>query len=220
MSTPRKLEDKPQSRPRRRTHLERTELSERSMLDATELLILELGTVKTTLKEVGEKAGYSRGLANSRFGNKETLFLKLAGRCRETWLSELQLASGSKTGLSAFLSRFDAIISFVENHPNEAKVMYILWFESVGSASEMKAGLERFHKEARKDISRQIQEALAAGEIAQDVDPDDFAILLTSAFFGLTYQWLVSPNLLDIRQQISAIKLQMLHVLRPTLAPE
>ena len=67
----------PAEKPARRSHLERTELSDRLMLDATEALILELGTQKTTLKEVGERAGYSRGLAHARFGNKETLLPEL-----------------------------------------------------------------------------------------------------------------------------------------------
>ena len=39
------------------------------MLDAAEALILELGTQATTLKGVGERAGYSRGLAQARFGS-------------------------------------------------------------------------------------------------------------------------------------------------------
>ena len=52
--------------PERRTQAERTALSDARMLDAAVSLICERGTAGMTLKEVGERAGYSRGLASYR----------------------------------------------------------------------------------------------------------------------------------------------------------
>ena len=65
---PAKVRAKP--RAVRRTQAERTALSDARMFDAAMQLIVEQGTHATTLKEVGERAGYSRGLASSRFGSK------------------------------------------------------------------------------------------------------------------------------------------------------
>lgn len=202
--------------PRRRSHTERVEQSERRMFDATETLILELGTQKTTLKEVGEKAGYSRGLAHARFGSKEELFLRLADRCRSIWLEELERAEGNKRGLAAFMSRLDAMASYGARYPEDARVMYILWFECVGSPSAMKSGLERFHQQARNDIRRLIEQALQAGEIADDIDPEHFAMHFTATMFGISYQWVVNPEAVNIAQLIDDIRRQMLLVLRPT----
>ncbi len=203
-------------RPKRRTHLERTELSDRKMFEATESLILEVGTKATRLIEVGERAGYSRGLANARFGNKETLFLRLADRCRRTWLEELELAAGDKRGLAAFLSRLHAMVSYAERHPDDARVLYILWFEAVGSPSDMKSDLSRFHAQAREDIRNLIEEARTAGEIADDVDPEHFALHFTSTMFGVSYQWVVNPEAVDIYPFIEDVRKQMLLILRPT----
>ena len=60
--------------PARRSHAERTDLSDRRMLEAAVQLICDRGPDRTTLKDVGEKAGYSRGLAGYRFGSKPGLF--------------------------------------------------------------------------------------------------------------------------------------------------
>jgi len=196
------------------THGERTDLSGSKMLEATESLILEVGTQKTTLKEVGERAGYSRGLANSRFGNKETLFLKLAERCFDVWLQEIQKNSQNKTGLPAFLSRLDAVASFAKHHPETARVMYILWFESVGSTSEMKDRLAVFHQRARKDIIRLIEEAKSAEEISDQVDAKLFAINCTSTLFGLCYQYVVDPEAIDVSAIVQGLKQQMLLILK------
>ena len=65
---------------KRRTQAERTALSDQRMFDAAISLINERGTQKTTLKEIGELAGYSRGLANYRFGSKEGLWREMARR--------------------------------------------------------------------------------------------------------------------------------------------
>ena len=44
------------------------------MIDAAIELILEFGPEKTTLAAIGERAGYSRGLATYRFGSKAGLY--------------------------------------------------------------------------------------------------------------------------------------------------
>ena len=60
--------------PQSLTQAERTAISDRAMLDAAIELVLEFGTEKTTLAMIGERAGYSRGLATYRFGSKTGLF--------------------------------------------------------------------------------------------------------------------------------------------------
>ena len=119
------------------TQAQRTALSDERMLDAAEALILELGTQATTLKGVGERAGYSRGLAQARFGSKEVLFLRLTERSLEKWVNEVRQAAGNAKGLRALRSRVRAISAFTLNHPDAARVLYVLWFESVGFPSPM-----------------------------------------------------------------------------------
>ena len=72
----------------RRTQAERTALSDQRMFDAAIRLIMDRGTQKTTLKDIGEMAGYSRGLANYRFGSKDGLMLELFARFDERSTAE------------------------------------------------------------------------------------------------------------------------------------
>ncbi len=168
------------------------------MLDAARTMILEMGTAKTTLKAVGERAGYSRGLANARFGNKNVLFRHLARRCFSHWIEALQSAAGEKTGLAALLSRIDAINAYVEHYPDDARVLYVLWFESVGTQSEMREELSRFHDQARADIEALVRAGQASGEINSEVDATAFSMHFTSALFGVSYQWVVNPVAVSI----------------------
>jgi AcrR family transcriptional regulator len=86
----------PESPPR--TQAERTALSDARMLDAAVQLIVERGAEGTTLKEVGELAGYSRGLAGYRFGSKAQLFSFIVRSVGEEWLRELGQAVENKVG--------------------------------------------------------------------------------------------------------------------------
>ena len=60
--------------PEANTQAQRTALSDQRMFEVAIELVNERGTAKTTLKDIGEGAGYSRGLASYRFGSKDVFF--------------------------------------------------------------------------------------------------------------------------------------------------
>lgn len=190
----------------RRSHRERTEQSQERMLDAATHLILTLGTEQTTLKEIGEQAGYSRGLANARFGSKDALLQSLAERCRAFWIAELKNAAQDKTGKALLLSRIDAMVQFAAKHPDDAKVMYILWFESVGQQTKLNEGLKQFHRRARLDISRLALSADLFTGTNRQQEADDFAVRFCGLIFGLCYQWLVDETAIDIEETLKALR--------------
>lgn len=198
--------DQAMNRPMRRSQLERTEESDRKMLDAARDLIVKVGTQKTTLKQVGEQAGYSRGLAHARFGSKDVLFVKLSNRCRKIWIEQLQKAASGKSGLRAFISRLDAIAAFAEEHPKVAKAMYILWFESVGTTSQINTSLSRFHDDARNDIKTlALESGLISGRNAS-ARAERYAVQFCGTMFGICYQWLVNEDQVDIVAHIKDMK--------------
>ena len=125
-----------------RTQAGRTALSDERMFASAKQIIVEKGTHKTTLKEIGERAGYSRGLASNRFGSKEGLFSQMVRDFNRRWASELKRFVGEKTGLAAYIAAFDAVESFLLGHSEEMRALYILWFESMTSHDEVRRRLE------------------------------------------------------------------------------
>jgi AcrR family transcriptional regulator len=77
------------------TQAERTAISDKAMIDAAIELILEHGTDKATLQAIGEKAGYSRGLATYRFGSKAGLYDEVCKSISRRWLGYLGAGSGT-----------------------------------------------------------------------------------------------------------------------------
>ena len=184
------------------TEAERTALSDARMFEAAIFLIVEHGTHNTTLKEVGEKAGYSRGLASNRFGSKEILFGHLVKDFNEKWAAELRRFVGTNDGLSAISGALDAVEFFLLNRTSQMQAMYILWFESITSYPIVRRRLAANHIAYRRDTARWISQAIAQDEVNATVDPESFAVEFSAFIFGLVYQWLASPSSINLHTVI------------------
>jgi AcrR family transcriptional regulator len=182
----------------RMTQAERTALSDQRMFDAAIELINERGTQKTTLKEIGEIAGYSRGLANYRFGSKDGLMLELFARFDTRWKKHLGSYIEDRTGIGAVLAAADALRDFLKLESNYMRAMYILWYESLGHESEIRNRLADHHDVYRKDATQWVTEGIASGEIDPAVNAEQFAVQYCAFIFGVVYQWLVNAQAIDL----------------------
>jgi AcrR family transcriptional regulator len=180
--------------PVRRTQAERTARSDLRMVRTAVALICSRGTGGTTLKEVGEAAGYSRGLAGHRFGSKEGLFSHVVKSVGEEWLRELTRVTRDKVGVAAMEAALDAHFKFVAEDPEHVRAFYILWFESIGPESEVKQVIERVHERRRRDVLGWIERGVEAGEIDASVNAIAIADHFCAAIIGIVYQWLVKPD--------------------------
>jgi len=205
---PTKVRLKVRLKPRalRRTQAERTALSEARMFEAAMQLIVEQGTHATTLKAVGERAGYSRGLASSRFGSKDALFGQLVLHFNTSWTQELANKVGTRGGAQACLSALHAVEDFLSTHSTYMQAMYILWFESISTRNDVRDHLTAYHQIYRDDVAHWVEEGISSGEIDADVDPQCYAFGFCSFIFGTIYQWLVAPNNVDLPKQFEAFR--------------
>ena len=172
------------------------------MLEAAMALVLEHGTHNTTLREVGERAGYSRGLASNRFGSKEDLFAELIQVFNERWKKESTAFVGNKTGLEAFDAANESIIHFMNTNSDYIRAMFTLYYETVGSSTVMRERLAEQHSAYRRAIGRYISQGIAEQTIKQTVVPSRVALQYTSFFFGLIYQWLANPEVIEFESTL------------------
>ena len=202
----------PESGPR--TQAQRTALSDARMLDAAVGLIVEKGADGTTLKEVGEFAGYSRGLAGYRFGSKANLFSYIVRSVGEEWLRELGQAVENKVGIEAIIAAADAHYHFVLQAADRIRAFYILWFISIGPDVEFKQVIAHVHERRQKDVEAWIESGVAAGKVRKDIDVRVIADQFCAAIIGIVYQWLVAPDAHEsIKQLHDGLKQQMVSVL-------
>ncbi|MEM7467640.1 MAG: TetR/AcrR family transcriptional regulator [Pseudomonadota bacterium] len=180
--------------PPKRTQAERTAESDQKMLAAAIGLLAEKGAARTTLKEVGERAGYSRGLASYRFGSKAGLFGFLIRSVGEDWLGELESAVTDKVGVAAIAAATDAHYRFVSESADRIRAFYLLWFDSIGPEPELRDVITKIHERRRADVATWIRLGIEAGDISADVNVDGIAEQFCATIIGIVYQWLATPN--------------------------
>ena len=180
------------------TQAERSALSDQRMFEVAIELVNERGTAKTTLKDIGERAGYSRGLASYRFGSKDGLWMELFARFDEIWKAHLSQYLAGKRGLAALEAAVQAQRDIFTRESGYLRAMYILWYESLGRESDIRASLARHHVIYRRDVREWIEQAQAEGNVKPDIDAEHFAVGYCSTMFGTIYQWVVAPDAIDI----------------------
>ena len=177
----------------RRTQAERSALSDQRMFASACALICAHGTAGTTLKAVGEQAGYSRGLASHRFGTKAELFAFIIRRVGEQWIATLNEAVGQRRGFPALSAALTAHGRLLQSGEAPIRAFYILWFESLGPDSPIHATVQHVHQRRRADVVAWLTPALAAGEIQPALPLEAIADQFCAAITGIVYGWLLEP---------------------------
>jgi len=189
----------------RPTQLERAALAEERMINATIDLLNTQGLAGTTLIAIGERAGYSRGLASHHFGSKAGLFRKVLKQITAVWTIDLNRQVQGKTGLRAILGALDAHIDHICDYPEHTKAMYILWGCSFDPGSEFKPNVIEFHRLQRETAATWVTGGIETGEIRNDVNPNRFGEQFYASLVGLNYQWLVNPDI-DLKVSVDILK--------------
>ena len=184
------------------------------MLDAAIELVLEHGTEKTTLAMIGEKAGYSRGLATYRFGSKAGLYDALCKSIGRNWLEYLKRGVQGKVGVDAMCAALDTVYQWVTESPREARVLQILHCGSASPGSEFSDTSVGIHRRQLSDVVEWVDAGKRDGQVRADVDANAVAAEYVAYTSGITYLWLISAETFDFENANKAMK----HYLRTTLA--
>lgn len=197
----------------RPTQAERSALAEEKMITATIELLNQAGLAGTTLSAIGERAGYSRGLASHHFGSKSGLYHKVLKHITVVWSDALAREVGSKQGLEAIFATLEAHGQHTLSKPEHARAMFILWSGFLDPASEFKPNVTEFHRLQRQVAEDWVRAGQASGEINQSIDPTAFGEQFYASLLGLNYQWLVNPKI-DLKAAIETLTSNMITLLK------
>lgn len=202
------------------TQAERTARAEDSMVAAAIELLNSAGIQGTTLVAIGEKSGYSRGLATHHFGSKAGLFRTVLKRITAAWTAELMRAIEDKTGIDALTAAIDAHLAHVLRHPDYIRATNILWGAALDPASEFKPNAAEFMRIQRHSVAGWIRGGQARGDIVSGVNPERFAEQYYGGLIGINNQWLVSPDF-DLTAAYTDFKHNVVRLLRaPATEPK
>lgn len=198
-----------------RTQAERTAASDRAMIEAAIDLVLERGTDGTTLAAIGERAGYSRGLATYRFGSKAGLFKQVSTTINRRWVSYLRSAVGKKVGIDALCAAADAFYQFVTDAPRDIRLLHILYYEASSPQSELREFAKEAFSRQLADVETWLEGGIKAGSVRKSIDPTVEATKYVAHIAGMTFLWLLGPGKIDFAAVHNEHKRQLNILLAP-----
>ena len=183
----------------RRTHPEMREKANSKMVAAAIELIAERGIERFTLAQVGEKAGYSRGLPGHYYGSKEALLEKVAADIFKRFFSAASKSIKDATGLKIILESAAAYIDAAEVDRTAYGAISV-----VTSSALVHQGIRKVIRAVsgnfRKRLAAHIRKGIENREIHAKIDPNAQATLIVGRLRGLMAQEVLEPEKVNVKK--------------------
>lgn len=180
-------------RPARRTQEQRRAETERRVLDAAMALIARSGSRAVTLAEVGEAAGYSRGIVYHQFGSRERLL--------EAVLDEAQrfdVPAYQSNGLDHLVRIVEAYLRNVVQRTPSARAFLQLWGEAIAADPVLAPLFARRDADFRLLLANVVRQGVADGSVRPDVNPAAAAVLVVALVRGTGLQLIAQPPVRNV----------------------
>ncbi len=161
---------------------------------AAELLV-ERGYEKTTLAEIGKRAGYSGALVTQRFGSKDgLLWAVVQTMVIDYWKRDDIQPQEALTGVDALRHVIRALRASARRNPDSLHALYALIFEFSKPHSVFHERMQALHRDQRAAVERALRQGVEQGLIRSDVEPVDAAAVVVSGYRGAGFQWVLDRS--------------------------
>lgn len=170
--------------PARRTQEQRRAETERSVVDAATELIARSGSRPITLAQVGEAAGYSRGIVHHQFGSRD--------RLDEAQRMDLPAYAGD--GLAQLVGIVETYLRAVSRPTSSTAAFLRLWMEAL-AADPVVAPLFAARDDGfRALLAEAVRRGVADGTVRADVDADAAGAVLLAIVRGSALQLIAGSS--------------------------
>ncbi|MHA3701979.1 TetR/AcrR family transcriptional regulator [Jatrophihabitans sp. YIM 134969] len=172
----------------RRTQQERRDETERRVLAAATAIVARHGSRALTLAQVGEAAGYSRGIVTHHFGNRENL-LRAVMRDAQTFA----LPEHTETAADWVTATVRAYLENVAGRGPSARAFLQMWSEAIAADPVLMPLYAESDAGFRRLLAGRVRDGIRDGSIRPDADPQAVAVLLIGLLRGIALQLISTP---------------------------
>jgi AcrR family transcriptional regulator len=201
----------------RRTQQERSEESARRLLQAAIELFAEKGFERTTVAEIGERAGYSRSMVRARYGSKEALLESIFGV--ELDRRMLPDTDEDLRGLPWILARVDHVAQLLDEEPDLMRAFCVMSFEAAVSVGSLRAWYSAWFRSYEEQLAAQLRAGQLDRSVRVDLDADYEAARFVLTGIGLIFRWTLDPAGYDLAAQLADWRARLAQAYAPERAP-
>ena len=199
----------------RRTQPERRDAAEQALLDAALRLFAAKGIDQTSLAEIGDEAGYSRGLVNHHFGSKAALVERLAGRTQNEFANRFAPAEPGAE-IDALVALAHAYLTAVRLATSDVRAFFVMGGAALPLDSALRPVFATDDARFRAGIEAVVGTGKKNAAIGAGVDPVGFAVAFVGLLRGVAAQFLVDPGQVDLDAARGTAERFIRAALRPT----
>ena len=198
-----------------RTQQERRQESEAKLLAKAREIVSRKGWSGTTLADVGEAAGYSRGLAGHHFGSKTGLLHAITTQINNSLIELVQAATPARLGLESILSFIGVYLGRTDPRWTNTRTLLILLTEALLEGSENADQMATFNASMFAYLEEHVRAGIRNGEIDRSISPAFAAEFIVGTLRGMMLQRLVRGGEIDVR----AMHKQLITIVGRAFAP-
>ena len=191
------------------------------IMDAAEDVFNESGYSNTTLNEIAEAAGVTRGAIYWHFKNKEDLFQAMCLRIRVPMdaLIEGIVEKGVNDPVAQLSRTHETIMLEVINNPHYRKVLNILFHkcEFTRETDQIVIQQKEWHTYSRNIIRTILVNAQKKAQLPADLDIELACNLLGFMFRGLLADWLFMPDSFDLIENARKVNDAVFELMRTSV---
>lgn len=188
---------------RPRKNPERRQESSQRIIEAATELFAEKGYQRTTLIEIGRRAGCTGTLVSNRFGSKERVLRAVLAHILNRFETDEALRPPAKerdrrpasAQLEAFVATY---LKDVAAHGTRIRALYVLMGEGLGSLPEIGEEIAHVNQVFRAEIMSYLTLGMDRGELPSSLDPAILAALIIGLLRGVALQILAEPQYMPL----------------------
>jgi AcrR family transcriptional regulator len=204
----------PAATPVRRTQTERRTEAEQRLLTAAVRLFAGKGIDRTSLADIGQESGYSRGLVNHHFGSKAALVERLAEE-RQRRFVEILASLDEEDEVDALVSLAHAYLRTVAAATDDTRAFFVLWGAALPDDAALRPAFVADDRRSRETVRRLVITGQDRGTVGKEVNATGFAIAFIGILRGAAAQFLVDRDDVDL----AATRVACESMVRAALAP-
>ena len=181
--------------------------TEEKILEAALDLFFKKGYSATSINEITESVGLTKGAFYVHFKSKQALLHRLFDAYKRNFLDELVKSVTAHQGDA--VSKLHHAISFYARFGQEnLRLVTFLNFISheLKTKEEFEFTLKNLYRRQRSLISALIRQGIDQGLIKKDMDPGMTAMTFMGLNDGILHHWVINRNALDGRQYVRTMR--------------
>ena len=182
--------------PERKTQEERRGEAEQRLIEAAAAMVSEAGPAKVTVANVGERAGYSRGLVSHHFGSKRVLMQRLVESVTYQFREALFDQQQSSDALGELRTLIDIYFDVVSDLQPINRARLVLWADAVANPSDdIRPAMVNADQEFREEIEKRLHQAIATNQVPPNVNAHGLATVMIAMLRGVALQSLIDDDI-------------------------